>query len=94
MKHLVPVPPESAKQLKKGDETGPGYQFVSVRLKDGRTFEHAVASEGYIIQVKGHKDVPFTEAEVGSVKMNDKPWNFRRRWSTEEMKGEIESQHL
>ena len=36
MKKLVPIPPESLKHLKKDDMKDVGYQFVSVRLKDGR----------------------------------------------------------
>jgi hypothetical protein len=79
MKRLVPIPTESAELLKKEKPTELGYQFVSVKLKDGRFFEQAVASEGCIIQVKGHKDIPFTEAEVESVEVNDKEWNFRRQ---------------
>ncbi len=78
MKRLVPIPLESAEKLKKEKQTRLGYQFVSVKLKDGRRFEQAVASEGCIIQVKGQKDIPFTETEVESVELSDKPWNFRR----------------
>jgi len=77
MKQLVPIPLESAKRLEEEDEVGPGYQFVSVSLKDGRYFESAVASEGFIIQVKGCKDLPFTQEEVESVALTDKSWNFR-----------------
>ena len=51
MKKLVPIPPESLKRLKKDDLKDFGYQFVSVRLKDGRVFAQAVASEGCLIQV-------------------------------------------
>jgi len=53
MKCLVPIPPESATSLKREKETGPGYQIVSVVLKDGTRFEQVVASEGYIIAVRG-----------------------------------------
>jgi hypothetical protein len=49
MKKLVPIPPESLKRLKKDDLKDFGYQFVSVRLKDGRVFAQAVASEGCLI---------------------------------------------
>jgi hypothetical protein len=80
MKRLVPIPFESAEKLKKEKQTRLGYQFVSIKLKDGRYFEQAVASEGCVIQVKGHKDIPFTEAEVESVELSDKPWNFRRHF--------------
>ncbi len=73
MKRLVPIPAESAKHLKKEKLAELGYQFVSVKLKDGRFFEQAVASEGCIIQVKGHKDIPFTEPEVESVEVSNKP---------------------
>jgi hypothetical protein len=46
VKKLVPIPPEIMKRLKKDDLKDFGYQFVSVRLKDGRVFEQVVASEG------------------------------------------------
>lgn len=46
MKHLVQIPPETTKDLKKAAQTGPGYQIVSVELTDGRTFVLAVVSEG------------------------------------------------
>ncbi len=79
MRRLIPIPPESAEKLKKGKQSQLGYQFVSVKLKDGRYFEQAVASEGCLIQIKGYRDIPFTEAEVDSVDLSDKTWNFRRR---------------
>ena len=78
MKRLVPIPLENAKRLDEEKEVGPGYQFVSVSLKDGRYFESAVASEGFIIQVKGCKDFPFTPEEVESVVLTEKRWNFRK----------------
>jgi hypothetical protein len=82
MKRLVPIPLDSAEKSKKEKQTRLGYQFVSVKLKDGRYFEQGVASEGCIIQVKGQKGIPFTEADVESVELSDKPWDFRRRVGT------------
>jgi hypothetical protein len=79
MKRLVPIPIESAKRLAGEEKAGPGYHFVSIILKDGRNFEPAVASEGYIIQVKGYRDLPFTSEEVESVALSEKRWNFRRK---------------
>ena len=79
MKGLVPVPIESVMRLDVASEAGPGYQFVPVRLKDGRYFEPTVVSEGCIIQVKGPKDLPFTSAEVESVRTSEERWNFRRK---------------
>ena len=79
MKKLVPIPPENLKDLKKDDMKDFGYQFVSVRLKDGRVFGQAVASEGCIIQVKGFREIPFIETDVESGVADAAPWNFRRR---------------
>ena len=77
MKCLVPIPSESADLLKQEKETGIGYQVVSVKLKDGRCYEQAVASEGCIIQVRGYENVPFAPNELESVRVNHKRWNFR-----------------
>ena len=41
---------------------------ASERLKDGRRFDSAVASKGYIVEVKGHMDVPFAAEDVKSVR--------------------------
>ena len=56
-----------------------GYQFVSIKLKDGRVFPQAVASEGCLIQVKGFREIPFVETDIESVDAHGEPWNFRRR---------------
>jgi hypothetical protein len=75
---LIPIPRELADHLKHQGETGMGYQVVSVTLKDGKHFDQVVASEGFIIQVRGHKDVPFSSDDVALVDVNHKRWNFRR----------------
>jgi hypothetical protein len=79
MKKLVPIPQVSLAQLKNEKSSELGYRFVSVRLRDGQYFAQAVESEGCIIQVKGHRSIPFTEMDVESVEVSSKPWNFRRR---------------
>jgi hypothetical protein len=38
MKKLVPIPPESLNRLKEDDLKDFGYQFVSIKLKDGRVW--------------------------------------------------------
>jgi hypothetical protein len=78
MKKPVPIPPASLNRLKKDDLNDFGYQFVSVKLKDGRVFGHAVASEGCLIQVKGFREIPFVETDIESVEADAEPWNFRR----------------
>lgn len=78
MKKLVPIPSDSLQHLKKEDMKDFGYQFVSVKLKDGRVFAQAVASEGCLIQVKGFREIPFVENDIESVDADAAPWNFRR----------------
>jgi hypothetical protein len=80
MKCLVPMPPETVSKLKLEKETGPGYHVISVELKDGRQFDQVVASEGCIIAVRGHSEVPLAFHEVATVSVNHRRWNFRT-WS-------------
>ncbi len=77
MKRLTPIPHEHASILKNHKETGIGYHVVSVTLKNGKHFEQVVTSEGCVIQVRGHRDVPFAPEEVAAVDVNHKAWNFR-----------------
>ena len=79
MEKPVPIPPASLERLTKDDLQNFGYQFVSVKLKDGRVFPQAVLSAGCIIQVKGSRGVPFAETDIDSVDGGAEPWNFRRR---------------
>ncbi len=80
MRCLVPIPIEFVDTLKQSGETGIGYQVISVELKDGRCFDQVLASEGCIIEVRGHKEIPFGAKDVTSVRVNHKRWNFRG-WS-------------
>ena len=82
MQRLVPIPCGCAEHLKSAEETGIGYQVVSVILKDGRVFEQVVISEGCIIEVRGHKEIPFTPDDVVSVHVTHKHWNFRDQSDT------------
>jgi len=77
MKRLVPIPCGCAEHLKSTEESGFGYQIVSVELKDQRVFEQVVISEGCIIEVRGFKEIPFIPDDVVSVHLNHKHWNFR-----------------
>jgi hypothetical protein len=77
MKRLVPIPSRFVERLRQARETGIGYQVVSVELKDGRSFDQVVTSECCIIQVRGHKEIPFAAEDVASVSVNHKHWNFR-----------------
>jgi len=77
MSCLHPIPKECLALLKQAAETGIGYQIVSVELKDGRYFDQVVVSEGCIIEVRGHREIPFSVDEVASISVNHNRWNFR-----------------
>ena len=77
MKCLVPIPSRCVDHLKQAEETGIGYQIVSVKLKDGRSFDQVTTSKGCIIEVRGYKEIPFASDDVASVKINHTRWNFR-----------------
>jgi hypothetical protein len=77
MKRLFPIPNRCVDYLKRANETGMGYNVVSLQLLDGRSFEQAVVSEGHIIEVRGHSEIPFRPEDVASVSVNHKQWNFR-----------------
>ena len=77
MKRLIPIPSGLVDHLKRTGETGIGYQVVSVELRDGRSFEQVVTSEGCIIEVRGFNEIPFRSEEVAAVNVNHKRWNFR-----------------
>ena len=79
MKCLVPIPSGCVDHLKRTKETGIGYHVVSVELNDGRFFEQVVVSEGFIIEVRGYREIPFASDDVASVSVNHKSWNFRDR---------------
>ena len=77
MKRLITIPRMFADHLKQAQETGIGYQVVSVELRDGRTFAQVVTSEGCVIEVRGYEEIPFAPDDVASVSINHKRWNFR-----------------
>ena len=77
MKCLFPIPEACLEELRRAEETGIGYQIVSVELRDGRRFDQVVVSERCIIQVRGYAEIPFASEDVVSVKINHNVWNFR-----------------
>jgi hypothetical protein len=77
MKRLTPIPREWVDHMNGHRQTGPGYHVVAVTLKNGRCFDQVVASEGCVIHVRGHKEVPFAADDVASISVNHMGWNFR-----------------
>lgn len=77
MNCLHPIPKECLALLQQNAETGIGYQIVSVELKNGRSFDQVVVSEGCIIEVRGYREIPFSVDEVTSICVSHNHWNFR-----------------
>lgn len=63
-------------ELASQPETGMGYQVVSIILKDGARFDQAVVVDGRITQVRGHKNIPFTESQIAQIIVTHDKWNF------------------
>ena len=57
-------------------ETGMGYQVVSVVLKDGQKFDQVAIVEGRITEIRGRKDIPFTEDQIVQIVLTHDKWNF------------------
>jgi hypothetical protein len=53
-----------------------GYTVVSITLKDGRRFDQVWIDSGCLCRVKGLPDVPFTEADIASIKQTDAKWDW------------------
>jgi hypothetical protein len=59
-------------------ETGMGYQVVTVTLKDGTRFDQVAVIEGCITQIRGRKDIPFTEDDILKIVVTHDNWDFAR----------------
>ena len=59
-----------------GPETGMGYQIVSIVLNDGRKFDQVAVVEGIIAEVRGHRDIPFTEDQIAQILLTHEKWDF------------------
>ncbi len=57
-------------------ETGMGYHIVSVILRDGRRYDRVVVDGGYITQVKGYDDIPFSEEDIVDIIITHDRWDF------------------
>jgi hypothetical protein len=57
-------------------ETGMGYQVASIVLSDGTRFDQAVVVEGRITEIRGRKDIPFTEDQIAQIIVTHDKWNF------------------
>lgn len=73
---LKPVPDEWIDYLMSQPETGMGYWVVSVRLRDGRSFDRVVVNNGFVTQTYGFDELPFEPEEIVEVKVTHDKWKF------------------
>jgi len=76
VKNLIQIPKAVLNQMAQNKETGIGYVVVSVKLKDGTSFDQVAISAGCVIEVRGFKKVPF-EGDIASMQVTHQIWNFR-----------------
>ena len=65
-----------AAELASKPETGMGYQVVTVVLKDGKRFDQVVVVQGQVSGIRGCKDIPFGEEDIGEIILTHDKWNF------------------
>ena len=58
------------------NETGMGYQIVSVILNDGKQFDQVVIIEGIITQIKKLNNTPFSEEQIKEIIVTQDKWDF------------------
>lgn len=64
---MVKLSPDWARFLVNQPETGMDYQIASVLLKDGARFDQVVIVGGHITQIKGIKEIPFSEEDIADI---------------------------
>ncbi len=73
---MIALSSKWATELASKPETGMGYQVVSVVLKDGKRFDQVAVVEGRITEMRGRKDIPFTEDQIAEIVVTHDKWNF------------------
>jgi hypothetical protein len=59
-------------------ETGMGYHVVLVILNDGRRYDHVIVNGGYVTKVKGYKNIPFNDEDIGDTVVTPDRWDFKK----------------
>lgn len=73
---MIALSEKWAAELASKPETGMGYQVVTVVLKDGTRFDQVAVVEGQIAEIRGRKDIPFSEEEIAEIILTHDKWNF------------------
>jgi predicted fused transcriptional regulator/phosphomethylpyrimidine kinase len=73
---MITLSGKRASELASKPETGMGYQVVSVILKNGEKFDQVAVVEGRITEIRGRKDIPFTEEQIAQIILTHDKWDF------------------
>lgn len=74
---MINLPKKFALELIYKPETGIGYQIATVKLIDGKEFKQVVLIDGQITQIRGLKDIPFSEEQIAEVILTHDKWDFK-----------------
>lgn len=73
---MIKLSKKWAIKLASSPETGMGYQIVTIVLKNGKRFDQVAVVEGQIAEIRGRKDIPFTENEIAEIVLTHDKWDF------------------
>jgi hypothetical protein len=73
---MVMLSSKWAAELISKPEAGMGYQVVSVILNDGARFDQVLVVEGRIAEIRGRKDIPFSQDQIAQILVTNDRWNF------------------
>lgn len=76
LRDMIALSSKWATELASKPETGMGYQVVSVVLKDGQKFNQVAVVEGRLTEIRGRKDISFTEEQIAQIVLTHDKWNF------------------
>lgn len=65
-----------ARELATKPETGMGYQIVSITLANGQKFDQVAVVEGRITEIRGLREIPFTEEQIAQITLTHDKWDF------------------
>ena len=62
-----------AKVIHEAPEAGMGYCIATVKTSLGEVFEHVVIDSGWVVDVPGYGEIPFTLEQITAIQVtNDK----------------------
>ncbi len=66
------------KYLASKGETGMGYQVVSITLNDGTKYDQVAIVGAQVAEIRGRKDIPFSDSDIKSIKVTHQKWDFNK----------------